>query len=53
MLSLVGANALTNTFLNIICSLQQGNSFLKQTVPKPSATERRGGMKKEGPPERG
>lgn len=54
MLSLTDANVLTNTTLNVVCSLQQGNSFLKQTVPKPSAAERGGiNTTKEGPAKRG
>lgn len=55
MLSLVGANVLTNIILNVVCSLQQGNGFLKQTVPEPSAAERVGGINttKEGPGKRG
>lgn len=55
MSSLAGANVLTNTLLNMVCSLQQGNGFLKQTVSEPSAAERGGGMNpiKEGPPKRG
>lgn len=51
MLPLAGANVLTNTILNVVCSLQQRNGSLKQTVQEPSAAERVGGINttKEGP----